>query len=129
MGTYTTQVASLSSNNRKEKKNLSIQMTSRALMTADEIKRIPKGTFIVLKTGVYPIKANIRLYKDWGITFEDDCIADNNIIMNPKYVSVDTLKKAIMDMAIEKRDILQEDIDESNKVKEVLKNRKFHKNK
>ena len=34
----------------------SLQMIERPLMTPDELKSLPKGTFIVTKTGFYPIK-------------------------------------------------------------------------
>lgn len=50
----------------------SLQMTERALMTPDELKALPKGTFIVTKTGFYPIKVKLKLYFKWGIEFEEE---------------------------------------------------------
>jgi type IV secretion system protein VirD4 len=38
-------------------------------MTADELKSIPKGNFVVMKTGTHPIKTRLRLFLDWGISF------------------------------------------------------------
>ena len=48
----------------------SLQMTERPLMTPDELKSLPKGTFIVMKTGFHPMQVKLRLFFEWGITFE-----------------------------------------------------------
>jgi len=48
----------------------SLQMVERPLLTADELKSLPKGNFIVMKTGVHPMKTRLQLFLDWGITFE-----------------------------------------------------------
>ena len=47
----------------------SLQMIERPLMTPDELKSMPKGSFIVAKTGVHPMKVKLRLFLDWGIRF------------------------------------------------------------
>ena len=47
----------------------SLQMMERPLMTPDELKSIPKGTFIVMKTGTHPVRTRLRLFLEWGITF------------------------------------------------------------
>ena len=39
----------------KNEPSQSLQMTERQLMTSDELKTMPKGTFIVMKTGFYPM--------------------------------------------------------------------------
>ena len=46
-----------------------LQMMERPLMTADELKAMPKGSFVVMKTGVHPMKVRLRLFRDWGIRF------------------------------------------------------------
>lgn len=38
-------------------------------MTPDELKSMPKGSFIVAKTGAHPMKSQMRLFLDWGIRF------------------------------------------------------------
>lgn len=50
----------------------SLQMMERALMTPDELKSIPKGEFVVMKTGTHPMRTKLRLFLDWGITFDPD---------------------------------------------------------
>lgn len=53
----------------KNDPNQSFQMIERPLMTPDELKSIPKGHFIVMKTGTHPMQARLRLFLEWGITF------------------------------------------------------------
>lgn len=40
-------------------------------MTPDELKSLPKGNFIVSKTGCHPMKTKLKLFLKWGITFEE----------------------------------------------------------
>lgn len=47
----------------------SLQMIERPLMTPDELKSIPQGSFVVMKTGTHPMQTKLRLFLDWGITF------------------------------------------------------------
>ena len=37
-----------------------------------ELKSIPKGEFVVMKTGTHPMRTKLRLFLDWGITFDPD---------------------------------------------------------
>nr|WP_075365263.1 type IV secretory system conjugative DNA transfer family protein [Desulfosporosinus metallidurans] len=48
----------------------SLQMIQRPLMTSDELKTLPKGNFIVTKTGSYPMRTILKLFLEWGIKFE-----------------------------------------------------------
>ena len=54
---------------RGKDKSQSLQMMERPLMSADELKAMPKGEFIVMKTGMHPMKVKLKLFLDWGITF------------------------------------------------------------
>lgn len=47
----------------------SLQMMARPLMTADELKSMPKFHFIVTKTGCYPMQTVLNLFFEWGIRF------------------------------------------------------------
>ena len=47
----------------------SLQMIERALLTPDELKSLPKGTFVVMKTGFYPMQVKLKLFFKWGIVF------------------------------------------------------------
>ena len=50
--------------------NRSLQMAERALLSPDELKNLPKGDFIVMKTGTHPMRTKLQLYFKWGISFE-----------------------------------------------------------
>ncbi len=67
LGSYTVQSGSVSRS--KGENSQSLQMAERALMTPDELKSIPKGEFVVMKTGSHPMRTKLRLFLDWGITF------------------------------------------------------------
>ena len=49
----------------------SLQMIERPLLTPDELKSLPKGDFIVMKTGVHPMRVHLKLFFKWGIEFDD----------------------------------------------------------
>jgi type IV secretion system protein VirD4 len=48
----------------------SLQMIQRPLMTPDELKTLPKGNFILAKTGCCPMRTKLPLFLKWGITFD-----------------------------------------------------------
>lgn len=47
----------------------SLQMMSRPLMSPDELKTLPKGNFILAKTGCCPMQTRLPLFLKWGIRF------------------------------------------------------------
>jgi type IV secretory pathway TraG/TraD family ATPase VirD4 len=67
MGSKTVMSGSVSRG--KNDPSQSLQMIERPLMTSDELKSMPKGRFIVTKTGAYPMRTRLKLFTEWGITF------------------------------------------------------------
>lgn len=49
----------------------SLQMIERPLLTPDELKSLPKGHFVVMKTGVHPMRVKLKLFFKWGIEFDE----------------------------------------------------------
>ena len=45
------------------------QMTGRPLISPDQLRAMPKGRFVVTKTGYRPMLSILRLFTQWGITF------------------------------------------------------------
>ena len=41
-------------------------------MTPDELKSLPKGDFIVMKTGTHPMRVHLKLFFKWGIVFDEE---------------------------------------------------------
>ncbi len=78
----------------------SLQMIERPLMTPDELKSMPQGQFVVMKTGVHPMRVKLKLFYKWGIKFNEDepyTVADNGN-REVKYAD----KKEIIDGIVQK---------------------------
>ncbi|MBD5101808.1 MAG: type IV secretory system conjugative DNA transfer family protein [Subdoligranulum sp.] len=73
----------------------SLQMIERPLLTADELKSIPKGEFVVMKTGCHPMRTRLRLFLDWGICFEEPYILPERLDRTVKYAGREELADAI----------------------------------
>lgn len=70
LGSRTVQSGSVSRG--KNDPSQSLQMIERALLTPDELKSLPKGTFVVMKTGFYPMQVRLKLFFKWGISFDQE---------------------------------------------------------
>ena len=73
----------------------SLQMIERPLMTPDELKALPKGTFIVMKTGSHPMKTRLKLFFEWGIAFGKPYQAEEHGNRTVAYAAKDELLQAI----------------------------------
>ena len=69
----------------------SLQMIERPLMTPDELKSVPKGEFVVMKTGAHPMRTRLRLFLDWGITFEKGCPTLEPVVRRVAYAGCEEL--------------------------------------
>ena len=74
----------------------SLQMMERPLLTADELKSIPKGSFIVQKTGCHPVRTCLRLFLEWGITFEEKYRVEEQAARKVYYADQNALTRAIV---------------------------------
>ena len=75
----------------------SLQMMERPLLTADELKSIPKGEFVVMKTGSHPMRTRLRLFLDWGITFKEPYIVPKRKDCTVQYAGRVELRKSILE--------------------------------
>lgn len=73
----------------------SLQMIERALMTPDELKSMPKGQFIVMKTGHNPMEVKLKLFFKWGIDFETPFSLGSREVKEVKYLNKKQLESAI----------------------------------
>ncbi|MCI6364310.1 MAG: type IV secretory system conjugative DNA transfer family protein [Intestinimonas butyriciproducens] len=73
----------------------SLQMMERPLLTPDELKSIPKGNFIVQKTGQHPMRTRLRLFLEWGITFEVPYIVPERANRTVVYASREDLEHSL----------------------------------
>ena len=75
----------------------SLQMMERPLLTPDELKSIPKGEFVVMKTGSHPMRTKLRLFLDWGITFEEPYTVPKRMDCTVEYAGREELRKSILE--------------------------------
>ena len=76
-------------------KSQSLQMIGRPLMTVDELKSMPKGQFIVMKTGTHPMISKLKLYFKWGITFGNPYLLPDKGARAVRYLERDELMREI----------------------------------
>ncbi len=81
------------SHGREQSKSL--QMIGRPLMTVDELKSMPKGQFIVMKTGTHPMISKLKLYFKWGIQFGEPYLLPDKGARTVSYMERDELIRAI----------------------------------
>ena len=81
----------------------SLQMTERPLMTADELKSLKKGSFIVMKTGTHPFVSQLKLFMKWGITFPMAYEVEDRGARRVDYVSLEELVDAILRQYAQKK--------------------------
>ncbi|MBQ7152407.1 MAG: type IV secretory system conjugative DNA transfer family protein [Clostridia bacterium] len=70
MGNATVTSGSVSQNDQGTSRTL--QLMQRALLTPDELKSLPRGTFIVTRTGCMPNMVRMPLFFEWGIRFDGE---------------------------------------------------------
>ena len=96
LGTRTVLTGSV--NKGKNDPSESLQMTERPLMSADELKAMPKGQFVVMKTGAHPMKERLKLFFDWGISFGEPYTVKENANRKVEYAE----KKELIEKIVEK---------------------------
>ena len=98
--------------NKSKEPSQSLQMTERPLMSADELKSIPKGHFVVMKTGIHPTKTRLRLFLDWGISFEEPYLVPKRENAVIRYAGREKLVAAIQEKYPPKQKETRKRVDE-----------------
>ena len=94
LGSYTAMSGSVSRG--KNDPSQSLQMIERPLMTADELKAMPKGEFVIMKTGTHPTRTRLRLFLDWGITFGNPCVMEEKAMRPVVYAEKNELEEELL---------------------------------
>ena len=74
----------------------SLQMIQRPLITTDELKLLPKGHFILAKTGCHPMKTELRLFLKWGIEPATDYIVAEQANRTVQYADKKELEENLI---------------------------------
>ena len=77
-------------------------MIERPLMTVDELKSMPKGHFIVMKTGCHPMKTRLNLFFKWGIQFENAYSIEEKSERKVQYADREEVEAAVEEMYSQK---------------------------
>lgn len=93
LGTHTVQSGSI--NRGKNDPSQSLQMIERPLMTADELRTMPKGHFILMKTGIHPFKTILRLFIYWKIKLDKEYQVNERIRKEVDYVDIKKLENIL----------------------------------
>ncbi len=95
LGTRTVMSGSVSKS--KDNPSQSLQMIQRSLMSADELKSMKKGSFIVMKTGTHPFISKLKLFFKWGITFDKEpYLPKDNGTRKVEYTNKEIIEAAII---------------------------------
>lgn len=92
LGEQTVQSGSVS---HGKESSSSLQMIGRPLMTVDELKSMPKGQFIIMKTGTHPMISPLKLYFKWGIRFEEPFLLPDRGTRPVAYMERDSLFRGV----------------------------------
>lgn len=95
----------------------SLQMIQRNLMTTDELKALPKGTFVLMKTGTHPIKTQLKLFTKWGIKLDKVYESEERALRTVEYANATQLEDIIK--RTYGRQVYEENID-IEKIKEKI---------
>ncbi len=93
LGTRTVLSGSVSKG--KKDPSQSLQMIERPLMTADELKSMPRGHFIFTKTGVKPMKTILRLFTLWKIKLDKKYEAEMRHQRTVEYADINKIESIL----------------------------------
>lgn len=74
----------------------SLQMIGRPLMMPEELKTMPKGNFILAKTGCHPMQTKLPLFLKWGIRFDQPYEVAEHEVRKASYVDRHALEREII---------------------------------
>ena len=80
----------------KQDPSQSLQMIQRPLITTDELKLLPKGHFILAKTGCHPMQTELRLFLKWGIAPIEDYVVEEQANRVVQYADKKELEENLL---------------------------------
>ncbi len=129
LGTYTVTAKSVTRDSFSFKLSASVQssLVGKSLISPQALIELPKGVFIVRRTGQHPMKTRLALYKEYGITFPDKLNVTEKQLREVKYLSADNLEKRVTKAFAPPPDEKQEDSDLiRQKERERLRHENYH---
>ena len=106
LGKQTVLSGTVTRSSSRDGSNRQLQMIERPLMTVDELKSMPKGHFIVMKTGCHPMKTRLKLFFKWGISFENAYSIEEKSERKVQYADSHEVESAVLKKFPQKGEII-----------------------
>ena len=88
LGSRTAQTGSVTTDGKTGEQSLSEQMMEVPLMAPNELREMPRGEYVLLKTFCRSARTRMPLFTDWGITLEEKYHVPVRAIREIKYMDV-----------------------------------------
>lgn len=100
LGTQTVQSGSISHSSDgllDTRNSQNLQMVQKSLMTADQLKTLPRNRWVLTKTHCHPMITTLKRYDEWGITLDQPFRMPELAAREVRYASAAKLKAAILE--------------------------------
>ncbi len=91
LGSRTAQTGSVTTDGKTGEQSLSEQMMEVPLMAPNELREMPRGEYVLLKTFCRSAKTRMPLFTEWGITLEEKYHVPERAIREIEYMDVNEL--------------------------------------
>ena len=88
LGSRTAQTGSVTTDGKTGEQSLSEQMMEVPLMAPNELREMPRGEYVLLKTFCRSARTRMPLFTEWGITLEEKYHVPERAIREIKYMDV-----------------------------------------
>ena len=95
LGSRTAQTGSVTTDGKTGEQSSTQQMMEVPLMAPNELREMPKGVFVLLKTFCRSTKTHMPLFTEWGIELEEQYRMPERAIQEIKYMDVPTLMEKL----------------------------------
>ena len=95
LGSRTAQTGSVTTDGKTGEQSSTQQMMEVPLMAPNELREMPKGEFVLLKTFCRSTKTRMPLFTEWGITLEEKYSMPERAIREIKYMDVPALMEKL----------------------------------
>ncbi len=95
LGSRTAQTGSVTTDGKTGEQSSTQQMMEVPLMAPNELREMPKGEFVLLKTFCRSTKTHMPLFTEWGIMLEEKYSMPERAIREVKYMDVPELMKKL----------------------------------
>ena len=95
LGSRTAQTGSVTTDGKTGEQSSTQQMMEVPLMAPNELREMPKGEFVLLKTFCRSTKTHMPLFTEWGIMLEEKYSMPERAIREIKYMDVPELMKKL----------------------------------